>query len=292
MNEKAIPLHIMLQGDFSVKIRRKYQILATLCVFLFVGVSMLSGVLVTAVRVREEPVLSENLPQFRNFTVSAERFQGCEAWGEDDYKQLAQDFLYYNGQIKKGDKQMARFSWYALFMPEEKVKPYAGAFQTVLSDVRCFPVAEDPEGQETVHFEDSWCMSRSYGGNRVHEGTDIMPSNKERGYFPVVSVCDGKVEKKGWLNLGGYRLGIRSEAGAYFYYAHLESYAEGVKEGTAVKAGQVIGYMGDSGYGEEGTVGKFDVHLHFGIYLDLEGKEVSVNPYEVLRSVEKKKVSV
>ena len=134
-------------------------------------------------------------------------------------------------------------------------------------------------------------MSRSYGGNRVHEGTDIMPSNKERGYFPVVSVCDGTVEKKGWLNLGGYRLGIRSKAGAYFYYAHLESYAEGIKEGTKVKAGQIIGYMGDSGYGEEGTVGKFDVHLHFGLYLDLDGKEVSVNPYEVLRSVEGKKVS-
>lgn len=274
-----------------MKMRRKKQILGAFCIFLFVGVSMMSGVLMSAVRVRHEPVLSENLPQFRNFTVSAERLSGCETWEEEDYEQLAADFLYHKGRVKKDDKHVGRFSWYSLLMPDDKLKPYAGAFRTILSDVKCFPVAKDPKGKESVSYEDSWGMSRSYGGNRVHEGTDIMPSNKERGYFPVVSVCDGTVEKKGWLNLGGYRLGIRSKAGAYFYYAHLESYAEGIKEGTKVKAGQIIGYMGDSGYGEEGTVGKFDVHLHFGLYLDLDGKEVSVNPYEVLRSVEGKKVS-
>ena len=50
--------------------------------------------------------------------------------------------------------------------------------------------------------------------------------------------------------------------------------------------------MGDSGYGEEGTIGKFDVHLHFGIYLPMDGngseQEISVNPYEVLRAVERR----
>lgn len=275
-----------------MRLRRKYQVLSILCIFLFVGVSMMSGFLMSAVRVRDEPSLLNNMSQFRNFVVSAERLQGYEKWQEEDYQQLATDFLYYEGKVNQGAKSVTNLSWYALLMPEKKEKPYAEAFQTVLSDIRYFPVAKDPEGKESVSYEDSWGMSRSYGGNRVHEGTDIMPSNQERGYFAVVSVCDGTVEKKGWLNLGGYRLGIRSKAGAYFYYAHLERYAEGVEEGTTVKAGQVIGYMGDSGYGEEGTVGKFDVHLHFGIYLDVAGKETSVNPYEVLRCVERKKVAV
>ena len=55
-----------------------------------------------------------------------------------------------------------------------------------------------------------------------------------------------------------------------------------------VRAGDLIGFMGDSGYGEEGTVGRFAVHLHFGLYLDIGKKETSINPYELLRYLEKK----
>ena len=56
--------------------------------------------------------------------------------------------------------------------------------------------------------------------------------------------------------------------------------------GDKVKAGQIIGTMGDSGYGSEGTVGKFPVHLHFGVYLDIDGEEQSVNPYWILKYLE------
>ena len=55
-------------------------------------------------------------------------------------------------------------------------------------------------------------------------------------------------------------------------------------------AGQFLGFMGDSGYGEEGTVGQFPVHLHLGIYSFEEGKEISVNPYYVLLALEDKKL--
>ena len=48
--------------------------------------------------------------------------------------------------------------------------------------------------------------------------------------------------------------------------------------------------MGDSGYGEEGTVGQFDVHLHFGIYInDNDGNEISINPYHILKALENNK---
>jgi len=165
---------------------------------------------------------------------------------------------------------------------QEKVQ----ALRALVKDLRYFPVAKDEKGGEFVSYEDSYGGPRSYGGERKHEGIDIMSSKEERGYFPIVSVSDGVVEKKGWLKLGGYRLGIRAPEGAYFYYAHLERYAEGIEEGSKVKAGQVIGYMGDSGYGEEGTVGQFAVHLHFGIYLTLNGEEFSVNPYPILQKLE------
>lgn len=139
-------------------------------------------------------------------------------------------------------------------------------------------------------YEDSYGGLRTFGGKRRHEGCDIMPSGatKESGVIAIVSASDGVVEKKGWLRLGGYRLGIRSPHGAYFYYAHMSHYAEGIEEGTEVSAGQIIGYMGDTGYGDEGTHGKFVVHLHFGVYVEVDGKETAVNPYWMLKGLEKK----
>ena len=116
-----------------------------------------------------------------------------------------------------------------------------------------------------------------------------MAGKNERGRYPVVSMSDGVVTNIGWLEKGGYRIGITSPNGVYFYYAHLESYAS-VKEGDDIQAGELLGFMGDSGYGEEGTVGKFDVHLHLGIYSWDTGEEISVNPYYVLLSLNGKKL--
>lgn len=86
----------------------------------------------------------------------------------------------------------------------------------------------------------------------------------------------------------GYRVGIRGNHGGYFYYAHLSAYAN-IKKGDSIKAGTLLGYMGDTGYGEEGTRGKFDVHLHFGIYIATENyEELSVNPFYILKYMEDK----
>ena len=53
-----------------------------------------------------------------------------------------------------------------------------------------------------------------------------MAEKNERGWYSVISVSDGVVEKIGWLPQGGYRIGIRSANGVYFYYAHLAEYAK------------------------------------------------------------------
>jgi murein DD-endopeptidase MepM/ murein hydrolase activator NlpD len=159
-------------------------------------------------------------------------------------------------------------------------------YNAVFSDIRYFPVPIMEKSAHKVSYDDSWYAPRSYGGNRGHEGTDLMAGNNTRGYFPILSITDGIVENMGWLEQGGYRIGIRSESGGYFYYAHLDTYAPELKIGDTVIAGQLIGFMGDSGYGQEGTKGQFDVHLHLGIYVLLDGIEMSVNPYWILKILE------
>lgn len=64
-----------------------------------------------------------------------------------------------------------------------------------------------------------------------------MPFVNKRDYFPVVSMTDGIVTSVGWLELGGISVGITSPGGAYFYYAHLSSYA-GIKEGDSYISGR------------------------------------------------------
>ena len=164
------------------------------------------------------------------------------------------------------------------------------ALQNVEKEALYFPVPKsDVDKSLQVSFVDTWLMERNYGGKRAHEGTDIMASENKRGLYPVVSVSDGIVKNKGWLEKGGWRIGIISNSGTYYYYAHLDSYSN-LKIGDNVRAGELLGYMGDSGYGAEGTVGQFPVHLHFGIYFYEDGKEISVNPYEVLLFLENKKL--
>lgn len=169
---------------------------------------------------------------------------------------------------------------------KEMVDKLSNALYAILTDVRYFPVAADAVQSVKTSFENSWGAARTYGGDRNHEGTDIMAGNNQRGYFPVVSMTDGIVENIGWLELGGYRIGIRSPSGGYYYYAHMCEYADGIKEGSQVKAGTILGTMGDSGYGKEGTTGQFDVHLHIGIYYTVDGKEISYNPYYILKMLE------
>ena len=126
---------------------------------------------------------------------------------------------------------------------------------------------------------------RTYGGRRGQAGTDLMAEKDIPGLYPVVSITDGVIKNKGWLEKGGYRIGILSPSGGYFYYAHLDSYTN-VKEGDKVQAGQILGYMGNTGYGKEGTKGKFPVHLHLGIYIQHNQEEVSINPYWILKYLE------
>lgn len=170
---------------------------------------------------------------------------------------------------------------------EAGYKKMTSAYGAIWNDLRCFPVAETG-----MKFENSWMFERYYGGKRGHEGTDIIPPVNISGYYRIISMTDGVVEQIGWLPKGGYRIGIRGPSGAYFYYAHLDSYSRNYQPGDRVSAGEVLGTMGDTGYGEEGSRGKFDVHLHLGIYISTsQYNELSVNPYWILRFLQKESLN-
>ena len=129
--------------------------------------------------------------------------------------------------------------------------------------------------EATYDYSDSWGELRTYNGEREHEGIDIFADIGT----PIRSVCAGRVEKMGWLELGGWRIGIRGTDGMYYYYAHLSEYALDLAVGDPVDKGELIGYVGDSGYGPEGTTGEFEPHLHFGIY---EPVNKAFSPYPFL----------
>lgn len=163
-------------------------------------------------------------------------------------------------------------------------------YNGLLADIKYFPVPRSNKRKEWVNYVNSWNYERTYKGNRTHEGTDVMGDINKDGIYPVVSVSDGYISNIGWLELGGWRIGITSPSGIYYYYAHLDSYAKEYKEGDVIRAGDIIGYMGSTGYSKvEGTKNKFPVHLHFGIYITpdpdiaADYEEIALNPYNILK---------
>lgn len=137
---------------------------------------------------------------------------------------------------------------------------------------------------------DDFGASRSYGFKRKHLGHDMMGQVGT----PVIAVESGYVEALGWNQYGGWRIGIRSfDKKRYYYYAHLRQnypYQSNLKEGSIVTAGDVIGYLGRTGYSTtENTNNITTPHLHFGIQLifdesQKEGKnEIWIDCYEIVK---------
>ncbi len=168
-------------------------------------------------------------------------------------------------------------------MIEEHAKRryYKKVEKIVYEDMKCFPIMQQYCNEITM--EDDYGNDRKNG---AHEGCDLMYTKNESGVIPIVSATDGVIKNIGWLYLGGYRIGIVAESGVYYYYAHFDSYFPGLYIGKEVKAGEFLGFMGNSGEGEEGTKGNFPVHLHFGIYTEDEnGNEKTLNPYPFLSKI-------
>lgn len=152
------------------------------------------------------------------------------------------------------------------------------------------PVAK---GFDYNHYDD-FGAGRSYGYKRKHLGHDMMGQTGT----PIIAIESGTVEALGWNQYGGWRIGIRSfDKTRYYYYAHLRQnypFAENLEEGSVVTAGDVIGYMGHTGYSTTENVNNIDVtHLHWGLELIFnedrraEGYEIWVDVYPLTRFLAK-----
>lgn len=208
-----------------------------------------------------------------------EDLQKQQKTGRDLGTMLTATMLHGNFQPKEICQQELPYLRYK----KQEFSLLRDCYEAIWADLQYFPV---PSWE--ISFENTWLSPREYGGKRVHEGCDLFGKVKISGYYPVISMTDGMVEQIGWLPLGGYRIGIRSAHGGYFYYAHLSGYERDFQIGETVLAGDILGYMGNTGYGREGTIGQFPVHLHLGIYISTPSKkEMSVNPYWILQSIHK-----
>lgn len=271
------------------KIFKSLEFIVILVLFTAVGLheirtmgkcSRLQFELIESGEFRKQPVSDAMADYIRTIEKPGETL--ALYWLETDFETMS-----WNGQFTEKSFQRIKELW----RKNEDWNAYCKACQAIWDDLRYFPIPESVNTPKAeVSYVDSWMYERTYSGKRGHEGTDLMASEDIRGYYPVVSITDGIVLHKGWLEQGGYRIGITAPGGAYFYYAHLDSYAD-LNIGDSVKAGDLLGFMGDTGYSKiEGTTGNFPVHLHLGIYLTESGKEISVNPYPILQYLETKKL--
>ena len=118
-------------------------------------------------------------------------------------------------------------------------------------------------------FRDSWGEPRP--GGRSHTGTDMMSPIGT----PLVAVESGTIWSPSWHYAGGLGLYVNGDSGNRWYYAHMDSYAAGISDGVRVTAGQLVGYVGDTGNASV-------PHLHIAWIV---GGTTYTNPYPILADI-------
>lgn len=134
------------------------------------------------------------------------------------------------------------------------------------------PVEGVREDQLTRQFDDA-------RGGRRHEALDILAPQGT----PVKAVEDGRVARLFFSKAGGITIYQFDPSERYcYYYAHLDHYADGLRENDRVRRGQVIGYVGVTGNAPKNTP-----HLHFAVFRLNEQKRwwegTPIDPYDILR---------
>lgn len=211
----------------------------------------------------------------------------------DKIKDIAKTMKYYDYYYRVYSAVLGGFTgWYNTEAEDEngritKVKDYG---LCVFS-----PIAK---GFPFSHYDD-FGTGRSYGYKRKHLGHDLMAATGT----PVIAIETGTVEIMGWNQYGGWRIGIRSlDKKRYYYYAHLRQnrpFNPSIKEGAVVNAGEVIGYVGRTGYSTTENTNNIDTsHLHLGMELIFDesqkecDNEIWVDLYAVTTLLEKHKSTV
>ena len=204
--------------------------------------------------------------------------------GKTTLKDLTKEMKYYDYYLEAYDAVLGGMvGEYEIEQPDEdggkRLKKVYGlkAFSPI---AKGFPYSD----------YDDFGSSRSYGYKRQHLGHDMMGQIGT----PIIAIESGYVEALGWNQYGGWRIGIRSfDKKRYYYYAHLRQnfpYALNLKEGSIVTAGDVIGYMGHTGYSTVENTNNIDiVHLHLGLQLIFDesqkegANEIWIDCYELTK---------
>lgn len=161
--------------------------------------------------------------------------------------------------------------------PEAPVTPAPVMSANALEDLRMRNLTLPVEGIKRSDLHSNFNDPR--GSSRKHEALDILaPRNT-----PVFAVEDGTIARLFLSDAGGITIYQYDPSMTYvYYYAHLERYASGLKEGQAVKRGDVIGYVGTTGNAPRNTP-----HLHFAIFKMTDDKKwwqgTAIDPYSVLK---------
>lgn len=195
--------------------------------------------------------------------------------GEETMETLTKDMKYYDYYLEAYSAVLGGMvGEYKIEVPDESA-PGGKRWEEKYGLKAFLPIAKY---YPYSHFDD-FGVSRSYGFKRKHLGHDMMGQVGT----PIIAVESGYVEAMGWNRYGGWRIGIRSfDKKRYYYYAHLRQnfpYNKSLKEGSVVQAGDVIGYLGRTGYSIKENVNNIRTpHLHFGIQLIFdESQKDSVN---------------
>lgn len=146
-------------------------------------------------------------------------------------------------------------------------QPAANNNNSAWTQLERFPV------QGNCAYGDTWHAPR--GGGRVHEGVDIIAATGNLLY----AVADGTISTQFWDyagRLSGNGLKLTASDGTYFVYLHMSGFAPGIAKGTQVKAGDVIGFVGNTG-------SSATPHLHFEIH---PGGGGAINPYPYVRAID------
>jgi murein DD-endopeptidase MepM/ murein hydrolase activator NlpD len=171
-------------------------------------------------------------------------------------------------------------------------EPKKGEPQTLVPGLRLIPIGLQPKltaGRYVFpvyglsSYTDTFGAFRGDVAGNWHHGDDIFAPLGA----PVLACADGTIFSVGWNDVGGNRLWLRDGEGNEFYYAHLSAYTPAARNGKNVRAGQVIGFVGNTG-DAQGT----PYHLHFEVhpvaYLGL-GYDGAVDPTPYLDAWKRQK---
>lgn len=192
-------------------------------------------------------------------SVQAEMYDKMQA-SAVEYRRLKRQVATLQEEARKAAEEAARIK------AQEAANRQSGGAVQPGSFV--FPV----DGPHS--FADTFGAPRS--GGRTHKGCDIMAPKGT----PAVACVSGTILRTNPTNsgLGGITVTLRGKNGNNYFYAHLDGIAAGIHSGASVKAGQTLGWVGDTGDAAPGAY-----HLHFEIR---PGGGASVNPYATLRNAD------